>query len=109
MLFDLEKREVNLLKVNETNNKYIGFNKFHQILFVDRILRFREIFCQLIVKVRKIIRRRMKGENQPRGKSSGSSGDELDEMEENIIIRVKGKCHLVALMQNKVLLRRELI
>ena len=51
----------------------------------------------------------MKGENQPRGKSSGSSGDELDEMEENIIIRVKGKCHLVALMQNKVLLRRELI
>ena len=51
----------------------------------------------------------MKGENQPRGKSSGSSGDELDEMEEKIIIRVKGKCHLVALMQNKVLLRRELI
>ena len=51
----------------------------------------------------------MKGENQPRGKSSGSSGDELDEMEENIIIRVKGKCHLGPLMQNEVLLRRELI
>ena len=51
----------------------------------------------------------MKGENQPRRKSSGSSGDELDEMEENIIIRVKGKCHLGALMQNKVLLRRKLI
>ena len=26
MLFDLEKLEVNLLKVNETNNKYIGYN-----------------------------------------------------------------------------------
>ena len=28
MLFDIEKLEVNLLKVNETNNKYIGFNSF---------------------------------------------------------------------------------
>lgn len=44
----------------------------------------------------------MKGENQPRGKSSGSSGDELDEMEENIIIRVKGKRHFDALLQNKI-------
>ena len=43
----------------------------------------------------------MKGENQPRGKSSGSSGDELDEIEENLIIRVKGKYHFDALIQNK--------